>query len=66
MRGEFFTKHAKLKVVSLLLALFLEFYFISPSNLLDTTIAVPIEIVNVPQSLIVLSPDIQNGVKVDV
>jgi hypothetical protein len=55
MKG-FFTKNLRLKLISLILAVSLEFYFISPHNLVTKQLTAPIEVVDVPPSLIIISP----------
>ncbi|MCC6952985.1 MAG: hypothetical protein IT290_02590 [Deltaproteobacteria bacterium] len=64
---EFFTKNIRLKLASLLLAISFEMYFLSPTNLAIETIKVPIDILNVPPSMMTMAPVVpQDGLHADV
>jgi YbbR domain-containing protein len=52
----FFRKNLRLKLVSLILAISLEAYFISPHNSVTATFTAPVEITNLPDSMIIVSP----------
>jgi hypothetical protein len=56
MLPEFLTKNLKLKFVSLLLAVLLQLYLISPRNFDQATLRVPVEILNVPPSVMLVDP----------
>jgi hypothetical protein len=59
---DFFTKNFRLKLVSLILAISLEVYFVSPHNLLTISVRVPVEFLNVPPTMMIVSPfDAQAG-----
>lgn len=49
-------KNFWLKSASLLLAIFLELYFYGPDNSTTATISVPIEFVNIPRQMMIVSP----------
>lgn len=49
-------KNFWLKSASLLLAIFLELYFYGPDNSTTATVSVPVEFVNLPQQMMIVSP----------
>lgn len=58
---EFFTRNLSLKLVSVALAISLELYFMSPTNLAIETMKVPVEILNVPSTMVTVAPIIGPG-----
>lgn len=53
---DFFTKNLRLKLISLVLAVSLEIYFVSPHNLVTATLRVVVDITNLPARTMIVSP----------
>lgn len=64
MLGNLFTENLRLKLIAVILAIALEIYFISPHNYVTATLNVPLELTNIPPTMMVVwPPDAERGLR---